>query len=35
MAEWVAVCRVEEITEGRGRSLDAAGVRLAIFRHGD
>ena len=27
MAEWVAVCRVEEIAEGRGRSLDAAGVQ--------
>ncbi len=32
MAEWIAVCRVHEIPEGRGRSLDAAGVRLAVFR---
>jgi nitrite reductase/ring-hydroxylating ferredoxin subunit len=34
MAEWVAVCRVDEIKEGRGVSRDAAGVRVAIFRHG-
>ena len=26
MAEWVAVCRLDEIAEGAGRSLDAAGV---------
>jgi nitrite reductase (NADH) small subunit len=34
MAEWLSVCRVDELIEGRGRSLDAAGVRLAVFRNG-
>jgi nitrite reductase (NADH) small subunit len=34
MPEWVAVCRAEEIAEGRGLSRDAAGLRLAIYRHG-
>jgi nitrite reductase/ring-hydroxylating ferredoxin subunit len=32
MAEWVAVCRVEDVAEGRGISRDAAGLRLAIYR---
>ena len=32
MAEWMAVCRWDEVPEGRGRSLDAAGMRLAVFR---
>jgi nitrite reductase (NADH) small subunit len=35
MAQWLAVCRVEELGEGRGRSLDVSGVRLAVFRQGD
>ncbi len=35
MAEWVVVCRLDEIQDGRGRSLDAAGMRLAVFRAGD
>jgi nitrite reductase/ring-hydroxylating ferredoxin subunit len=34
MPEWTAVCRAAEIVEGRGRSLDASGVRLALFRAG-
>jgi len=34
MAEWVAVCRLDEIKEGRGVSRDAAGLRVAVFRHG-
>ena len=34
MPEWLAVCRVEEVAEGRGRSLDAGGMRLAVFRQG-
>ena len=34
MAEWVAVCRLDEVREGAGRSLDALGLRLAIFRSG-
>ena len=32
MAEWVAVCRLDELREGRGVSLDAAGLRVAVFR---
>ena len=35
MAEWVAVCRLDEIKDGAGRSLDALGLRLAVFRIGD
>jgi nitrite reductase (NADH) small subunit len=34
MAEWVTVCRLDEVSEGRGVSRDADGLRLAIFRHG-
>ena len=33
--EWVAVCRLDEIREGRGVSRDADGVRVAVFRSGD
>jgi nitrite reductase (NADH) small subunit len=32
MAQWVAVCRLDELGEGAGRSLDALGLRLAVFR---
>ncbi len=35
MAEWVSVCRFDELEDGRGQSLDAAGMRLAVFRIGD
>lgn len=35
MAEWVAVCRLDELKEGRGVSRDADGVRVAVFRSGD
>ncbi len=34
MAEWVAVCRLDELREGRGVSRDAAGLRVAVFRTG-
>ncbi len=34
MAEWVAVCRLDELEDGAGRSLDALGLRLAVFRTG-
>jgi NAD(P)H-dependent nitrite reductase small subunit len=34
MAEWIAVCRLDDIPPGQGRSIDAAGVRLAVFRVG-
>ena len=33
MAEWVPVCRLDEMSEGRGVSRDAAGLRVAVFRH--
>ncbi len=32
MAEWVSVCPVDDLREGRGRSLDVAGLRLAVFK---
>lgn len=35
MPQWMAVCRLEQVAEGRGYSLDAGGVRLAVFRQGD
>lgn len=35
MPEWVSVCRLDEVPAGRGCSLDAAGLRLAVFRIGD
>jgi nitrite reductase/ring-hydroxylating ferredoxin subunit len=35
MAEWVSVCRVKELREGRGLSRDAAGLRVAVFRAGE
>jgi nitrite reductase (NADH) small subunit len=34
MAQWLAVCRLDDIADGAGRSLDAAGLRLAVFRLG-
>jgi nitrite reductase (NADH) small subunit len=34
MPEWVVLCRLDDLAEGRGRSLDAAGLRLACFRLG-
>jgi len=35
MAEWVAVCRLDEVRAGRGVSREAAGVRVAVFRDGE
>src|SRR3954468_13861162 len=35
MRQWVAVCRLDEIREGRGLSRVAAGLRVGIFRLGD
>ncbi len=35
MPEWMAVCRLDDVPAGRGSSLDAAGLRLAVFRIGD
>jgi nitrite reductase (NADH) small subunit len=34
MAEWIAVCRLDEVREGRGVSRDADGLRVAVFRSG-
>ncbi len=32
MAEWAAVCRLDELkSDGRGRALDVDGLRLAVF----
>ena len=32
MAEWVCVCRFDEIPTGRGRPCEASGLRIAVFR---
>jgi nitrite reductase (NADH) small subunit len=32
MADWVAVCRYDEIPTGRGRICEVVGLRLAVFR---
>jgi NAD(P)H-dependent nitrite reductase small subunit len=32
MAEWVRVCRVDEIPHGRGRTCETSGLRIAVFR---
>jgi nitrite reductase/ring-hydroxylating ferredoxin subunit len=34
MADWVPVCRLDEIPAGRGRVHDVLGLRLAVFRAG-
>jgi nitrite reductase (NADH) small subunit len=31
MAEFVAVCRVEEVAEGRGLPVEVGGLRIAVF----
>lgn len=33
MAEFHAVCRVEEIAEGRAKGVEIDGLRIAVFRH--
>lgn len=33
MAEFHAVCRVEDIVEGRAKAVEIDGLRIAIFRH--
>ena len=35
MGEWVYLCRVDEVPEGRGLSVEAAGARVAILRDGE
>ena len=34
MPEWTCVCRVDDLKEGAGRSFEALGLRLAVFRVG-
>ena len=34
MAEFVAVCRSEEVVEGRGVSVEVDGLRVAVFNDG-
>ena len=34
MGKFVAVCRVEEVAEGRGLPVEVEGLRIAIFRDG-
>lgn len=33
MTEFVAVCRADEVTEGRAVAVEVAGRRVAVFRH--
>jgi nitrite reductase [NAD(P)H] small subunit len=35
MADWVLVCRYDEIPAGRGRTCEVLGLRLAVFRAGE
>jgi nitrite reductase/ring-hydroxylating ferredoxin subunit len=32
VAQFVAVCRVDEVVEGRGRPVEVDGLRIAVFR---
>ena len=34
MAEFVAVCRVESVPEGRGLPVEVGGLRVAVFNDG-
>ena len=33
--EYQAVCRLEEVPEGRARAFEVEGVRVAVYREGD
>lgn len=35
MSEWVYLCRIDEVPDGRGRTIEVAGVRVAVIRDGD
>lgn len=35
MEGWTRLCRLDEVPEGRGLTVDAAGTRLAVLREGD
>jgi nitrite reductase (NADH) small subunit len=34
MGRFVAVCRVEEVDEGRGHAVEVEGLRIAVFNDG-
>lgn len=34
MAEFHTVCRVEDLPEGEGRTVEVGGKLIAVFRHG-
>jgi nitrite reductase/ring-hydroxylating ferredoxin subunit len=34
VAKFVAVCRADEVVEGRGRPVEVEGLRVAVFNHG-
>ena len=34
MARCVAVCRVDEVAEGRGKPVEVDGLRIAVFNNG-
>ncbi len=35
MADWVLMCRRDEIPAGRGRTCEVLGLRVAVFRAGE
>jgi nitrite reductase (NADH) small subunit len=35
MAEWTSVCRLDELPEGRGRTFEVAGLRVAVLKTGE
>jgi nitrite reductase/ring-hydroxylating ferredoxin subunit len=35
MADWVYLCRIDDVPDGRGRTVEVAGARLAVIRDGD
>lgn len=35
MEDWTLLCRVEDVVDGRGLTVEAAGTRFAVVRDGD
>lgn len=35
MSDWITLCRVDDVPDGRGLVVEAAGARLAVIRSGD
>ncbi|MDR3619615.1 MAG: Rieske (2Fe-2S) protein [Paludisphaera borealis] len=35
MPEWVYLCRIDEVPDGRARTIEVAGARVAVIRDGD